>query len=236
MNIKESHTKFYDAYVEEQLKKGINHRHISIQELLIKKGLKRNDVVLEIGAGIGTVTGLIAKYIKQGKIVANDISPKSIEVAKQRLSKLNNIEYLVGDIINLEVNDIFDVIVLPDVLEHIPKEEHVQLFEKFHKILNKDGWIFIHIPNPFYLEHITQHQPQNLQELDQPLHLSHLSKVFDETKFYIQELNNYSIYVKENDYQYIVLRRKIDKNKFTSITLPKESLISRVKAKITGIR
>ncbi len=236
MNTKESHTKFYDAYVDEQLKKGINHRHISIQELLIKKGLKRNDVVLEIGAGIGTVTGLIAKIIKKGKVVTNDISPKSIEVAKNRLSKFDNIEYLVGDIINLEVNQNFDVIVLPDVLEHILLDEHIILFEKFHKILKKDGWIFIHIPNPFYLEYVTKNHPENLQELDQPLHIEHLVNVFNKTDFYIQELFNYSLYIKENDYQYIVLRKKEDKNKFTSVTLPKESLISRVSAKIRGVR
>jgi len=121
-------------------------------------------------------------------------------------------------------------------LEHIPKEEHLLLFEKLNKLLKKDGWIFIHIPNPFYLEHVIKNQPQNLQELDQPLHIEHLVNVFNNCGFYIQELNNYSLYVRENDYQYIVLNRKVDKNKFTSVALPKESLTSRLKAKLKGIR
>lgn len=236
MEQKESHKIFYDDFIEIQLKKGINHRHISIQTLLIEKGIKKTDNVLEIGCGIGTVTGLISKVVKKGKVTANDISPKSIEVAKKRLHKTKNISYIVGDIISLEIKEKFDVIVLPDVLEHIPMDEHIILFNKLNKLIKKTGWIFIHIPNPFYLDYLVKNTPEKLQELDQPLHLSHLSNVFENTGFFIQELNNYSIYIKENDYQYIILKSTVLKDTFVPISLKKESILTRVLNKIKGIR
>lgn len=219
---------YYDDYVNRQLKMGVNHRHYAINALLLKHGLKSHDNVLEIGAGIGTITGFIAQKVKHGSVTATDISGKSLEVAKKRLQKFSTISYLKGDVTDLDFNEKFDVIVLPDVLEHIPIAHHTDLFEKLYQILKENGWIFIHIPNPFYLDWVTKNQPELLQEIDQPLSLNHLVNVFDTTGFFVQHLDNYSVYVEENDYQALVLKKVDIKTTFTTLPIKNPSITKRI--------
>src|SRR5437016_5619241 len=122
-------SKFYDTYNTGQLKKlGVNIRHRTILKNLKKAGLLPRHNVLEIGCGIGTVTSLIAKYCKQGKIVSVDISPETITDAKNIWKDLRNVEFLVSDMSDFKYNMKFDFVVLPDVLEHIPVEQHKNLF------------------------------------------------------------------------------------------------------------
>jgi cyclopropane fatty-acyl-phospholipid synthase-like methyltransferase len=110
---------YYDEYVPRQTATGVNARHKSIARLLISFGLQPDHRVLEIGCGIGTVTGLVAEKLSAGgSLLATDLSPKSIEAAKRRLAGFGNVRLLAGDILSLDLNDIFDVVVLPDVIEH----------------------------------------------------------------------------------------------------------------------
>ncbi len=227
MEVKKSHEKYYDEYVERQMKMGVNHRHLSVEKLVLKQIKKKESNILEIGAGIGTVTGLLAESLKKSKIVVNDLSSKSIEAAKLRLSRFNNLTYLVGDIVNLEIKDRFDYVVLADVMEHIPKEEHTVLLRNIAEILNEDGEILIHIPNPHYLDWATINRPELLQELDQPLHTDEFAKSIYDAGLYIQSLNNYSIYVKENDYQFLVVKKSNDKKVFTSSGIKSQNIIQR---------
>ena len=98
----------------------MNERHRRIMDWLTKAGLGATSRVLEIGCGVGTQTELIAGVVTGGHVMANDISPKSVESARQRTAHLRNVDFLVGDIVELRVDGSFDFIVLPDVLEHIP--------------------------------------------------------------------------------------------------------------------
>lgn len=80
--------KFYNRYVTEQKKTGVNIRHRYIHKQVKKAGLNKYSNVLEIGCGIGTYTSLLCNVVTQGKIVAVDISDESIQVAKQNLKKI----------------------------------------------------------------------------------------------------------------------------------------------------
>ena len=51
----------YDKLTTQKIFKGVNKRHKSIDRLLLKNGAKSCIDVLEIGAGIGTFTSLVAK-------------------------------------------------------------------------------------------------------------------------------------------------------------------------------
>ena len=66
---------------------GVNLRHFMIMDHLIRFGLRKDSKVLEIGCGIGKLTGLLYKYIKRGKIVGMDISNESVEIARKRIPK-----------------------------------------------------------------------------------------------------------------------------------------------------
>ncbi len=207
--------KWYNEYVYLQKKVGVNARHRSIFKWLKKFGLKKNHNVLEIGCGIGTVTGLLAKYLLfPEQITATDISDESINAAKERLKKYEKINWVAGDFLSTEIAGMFDVIILPDVLEHIPIEQHNSLFAKLNTLLKSDGFVFIHIPFPNYLEWCKIHVPETLQIIDQPMHLNLIAENIYKNKFYIKHLETYCIWMKPADYQVIVLHKIITEEFF----------------------
>ena len=234
MNVKESHEKYYDEYIDRQVAMGLNHRHFSIMSNLKKHGLRKNHKVLEIGSGIGSVTGLIAKFLIKGSgsILANDLSGKSLEVAKKRLKNYGNIDYLKGDITNTTIQGKFDFIVLPDVLEHIPIEDHLVLMKKCCNLLSDNGKIFIHIPNPFYLRWSKNNTPHLSQELDQPLFTELIINNIVGADLFICYLEDYSIYIKENDYRILILMKSSEKVSFTSANKKPDGFLTKIKRKV----
>lgn len=73
----------------------------------------------------------------------NDISPRSVERARQRTKGDANVEFLVGDIVTLADEGTVDLIALPDVWEHIPKVQHDVLFKKLAEVLSPGGAIVV---------------------------------------------------------------------------------------------
>ncbi|MFW5879820.1 MAG: class I SAM-dependent methyltransferase [bacterium] len=199
---------YYDNYTSRQLRAGINKRHKSILNLLKENGLKKNHCVLEVGCGIGTVSGLIAKYLSKGKLTSIDLSPKSIEIAKKRLNSFKNINFIACDITIMNIEGQFDFIVLPDVLEHIPIEQHNKLFSKLNSVLKPEGAIYIHIPDPLYLDGVRLNRPEDLQIIDQSLNVEHIVSLAKENGFYITYLGSYSIWTKPIEYQHILMKKK----------------------------
>ncbi|HEY6162305.1 MAG TPA: class I SAM-dependent methyltransferase [Bacteroidia bacterium] len=200
-------SKFYDGYTDRQEKWGIHVRHRTILKLLKNCGLKPGSSILEVGCGIGTVTHLLGKYCRSGKIVAADISAKSIEVAKQKNRSFGNIEFVVSDMSDFSHKLKFDFIVLPDVLEHIPVEQHRNLFSRLKECTHENSVILINIPNPPYLRWVHKNRPDLLQIIDQPLDTCTLLNDVYENDFYLHSLNVYSLSIEEGDYQSIVLKR-----------------------------
>src|SRR5687767_6513941 len=88
---------FYDSYREKQKNIGVNIRHRTIFKKLKELGLKPDSKVLEVGCGIGTVSGLIIKHVTAGHFTGADISPESIEMANKLYGGKPNVEFLVND-------------------------------------------------------------------------------------------------------------------------------------------
>lgn len=206
---------FYDKFVEEQRQRGINDRIYSLYKRLLKQGLRSNSTVLELGCGIGVLTFLLSKKIVSGRIEAVDISPDSINFAKQKL-KQSNIQMVAGDIVQHQTSlKNIDFITLFDVLEHIPIERHSELFKNIAAVADEHTQILINIPNPDYIEYDMENQPELLQVIDQPLPLSVIFKNISQNDLVLVNLETYSIWV-ENDYQFFVIHKK---KKFTEIKL-----------------
>ena len=199
-------SRFYDQYSRKQQEVGINIRHRTIIKNAILNGLKREHNVLEIGCGIGTVTSLLAKYLRKGKLVSVDISPENIKIAKEFTKKYDNIDFSVSDMTDFNSSLLFDFVVLPDVLEHIPLAQHNQLFSIIRKHTHDNSVIYINIPNPYSLEYAREYTPELLQIIDQPLYTNILLDNIYKNGFYLHSLMTYSLSIKEGDYQAIVLK------------------------------
>ena len=196
---------FYDNY---QFKFKHNVRHYIVINKLMDSGLKQTDHVLEIGCGNGAVTKLIAEKVKNGTVTGLDISSESISAAKINLKNCVNAKFIASNVTDYVTEEKFDVVVLSDVLEHIPIEYHDALFKKINDLLNKDGFIFINIPDPAFLEWVAVHEPEKLQVIDQPLHSDELISMAYKNGFYLKELRSYSIYKEQYDSQSIVFIKR----------------------------
>jgi len=216
---------FYDDYVPRQVSVGINDRHRSILGLLVRFGLRPHHHVLEIGSGVGTVTELIADALDSaGSVTGIDISPKSIEIARRRLGNRGNVTLISGNILEVEVTDRFDVVVLPDVIEHIPLELHEQLFGRIAGWLRDDGFALLHYPNPHHLQWVHEHRPHLLQIVDQPIHADVLLANACPHGLYLDHYERYSIWVREGDYVFAVLRSLEGIGEFHDLPEPRPSL------------
>lgn len=199
---------YYDNYAGQQVKTGVNIRHRTIANFLIKAGLKPHHTVLEIGCGVGTLTSLIAPYVRRGSMLAVDISAESVEIARKKLSGFNHLKFQVSDMSDFTTELSFDFVILPDVLEHIPVEQHANLFKRLDACTKPDSTVFIHIPSPHYQDYIGMYKPELQQIIDQSLYPEQWVPAIAGGNFYIHSLITYGLGVEEGDYQRIILKKK----------------------------
>lgn len=202
-----SSIEFYDNFISYQINSGINDRIHSLYKRFCRNGIKRNLNILEIGCGIGVLTYLLTRKLKNFKIEAIDISPQSIEYAKKHLSK-ENILFTSGDILEYEPhNPLFDRVLMFDVLEHIPIDKHLILFKKICCWMSNDCELLINIPNPYYILYDQKNNPQVLQEIDQPLFVEDLVSTISNASLDIISFETHSIWAR-NDYLFLNVRKR----------------------------
>ncbi|MDO8663215.1 MAG: 16S rRNA (adenine(1518)-N(6)/adenine(1519)-N(6))-dimethyltransferase RsmA, partial [Candidatus Wildermuthbacteria bacterium] len=81
-------------------------QHFLIAQAVLRKvieaaDLRPDDIVLEIGPGIGTLTQELAQRVK--RVIAIEKDPKMIDILKETLKDFKNIEVAQGDIRNLKL-------------------------------------------------------------------------------------------------------------------------------------
>ncbi|NJK93827.1 MAG: methyltransferase domain-containing protein [Bacteroidales bacterium] len=164
--------------------------------------------ILEIGCGIGVLTWLLSKKITQGYIEAVDFSQKSVDYATTN-NRQPNVMFTCSDILQYEPQQTpFGYILAFDVLEHIPTEQHAALFEKINRWMHPGSKFFINLPNPGYILYDRINNPDELQEIDQPVYFHSLAENLRKHDLHITSMETYSIWVK-NDYQFYIVEKNI---------------------------
>jgi trans-aconitate 2-methyltransferase len=227
---KEQVEQFYNTYKEQQKRIGVNIRHRTILKNLKTAGLKPDSKVLEVGCGIGTVSGLIIKKIPGGKFVGVDISAESISMASQIHQSSSNAEFLVSDMSDFSHSLKFDFIVLPDVLEHIPVEQHHNLFRVLASVSTENAVALINIPEPNCLNWCRVKHPEKLQIIDQSLSMQDLLNNSYPHGWKLFSMNSYSLQYTKPDYTSIVLKKNMDVQNYerkSKLNLALENFISK---------
>ena len=76
--------------------------------------------VLDVGCGPGTITADIGRRVAPGRVLGIDASAAVIEEARRDFGGGPNVEFSVGDLYALEVDDhAFDVVHAHQVLQHL---------------------------------------------------------------------------------------------------------------------
>lgn len=201
---------YYNKIWSEKINNQQNNRHRYIYKKLRELGLQKNSKVLEVGAGSGLCSQLIFNYLgESGYFLGVDISDESIENLNKRFRKAN-IEFQVNDMMSFTSKIAFDFIVFPDVLEHIPIEQHNHIFISLRENVHASSIILINNPHPEVLAWYQKNNQDQLQIIDVPLYPSHFMELAKIIDFEVFEIIPYQLYHKIDDYQWIVMRKKID--------------------------
>jgi SAM-dependent methyltransferase len=224
METREEIGNWYDGFAGQQEKTSVNLRHYRIMGFLSSAGLTRRSRVLEIGCGIGTLTGLLAKFLRKGEVLAVDISPRSVEIARKRLANAHNVMFTVSDMTDFDHPGLFDFIVFPDVLEHIPEDRHRSIFRMMADHMHDNSVILIHIPHPRAIDYLRKNSPDRLQIIDQAVEADSLLCNAAASGLVLVNYISYPLFDRENDYAVITLRKK---NGIILSPLPKRTIIAR---------
>ena len=104
----------------------------------------RDKTVLEIGCGSGPGTKLVLKYFSPARIVATDLDPRQINLAKTRI-KDTRVEFEAADATNLRFEDgFFDTVFDYGAIHHIPAPEWKKCLEEICRVLKRRGKVFIY--------------------------------------------------------------------------------------------
>ncbi len=121
-------------------------RHLIIRQLNIKK----NDTVLELGSGCGSITRYLAEI---GAIVTSvEGTEARASVNGKRCKDFPNVEIYVDDINTFEIEKKFDWVLMIGVLEYSPKyskyvNPSMEYLETVQKYLKEDGKFILAIEN-----------------------------------------------------------------------------------------
>lgn len=100
---------------------------------------RRCENALEIGCGTGEFTRLLAARAR--RVVAVDLSPQMIRLARQQSTAYSNIEYVQGDALSLSLPaESYDCIVSLATLHHLEQE---RALSKMKEMLKPDGVLII---------------------------------------------------------------------------------------------
>lgn len=92
-----------------RLKKGLGQHFLtddaSLSRIVEAAGLDKDDLVLEIGTGIGTLTKELCK--RSGLVISNEYDKKLLPAANEYLKENKNLEIVMGDFLKLDLDDLF---------------------------------------------------------------------------------------------------------------------------------
>ncbi len=123
--------------------------------------------LLDIGCGTGAF--LIAAKNKGWKVTGletNALARKNLQKKDDKISVFTEIDSLMSD------NQLFDVITLWHVLEHIP--DYKDYLHKIHQLLKPGGYVIIAVPN--FKSYDAKHYGYFWAAYDVPRHLWHFSQ------------------------------------------------------------
>lgn len=75
--------------------------------------------ILDAGCGTGGATIALARQFPDSKVTGIDISPQSLEIAKEKSRDISNIEFHSANLLDFDLGEKFDVVLSMGVLHHL---------------------------------------------------------------------------------------------------------------------
>lgn len=119
--------------------------------------IKKNETVLEIGAGCGAISGVLCE--KAGHVTGIELSKKRSLINAYRNRNCKNLEIIVGNFEDIQISEKYDYVTLIGVLEY--SGVYIHSLTPYHEMLRKaksylkaNGKILIAIENKMGLKYL----------------------------------------------------------------------------------
>lgn len=149
-----------DDYYDEILKKSnwiiIYHLLKQRENIVEPMDISKNDEVLEIGAGMGAITGALAR--KGKKVDCIDLSKRRSMINAYRNKEYSNIEIFVGNFEDIKIEKKYNVVVLIGVLEYAQhyissETPYDDFINRIAQCLKTNGKLYLAIENKLGLKY-----------------------------------------------------------------------------------
>ena len=114
---------------------------------------KENAKILEIGANLGEITGLLCE--NASKVVAIENSKMKIEFMAKRYADKENLDIIAGCIENIKLDEKFDYVTLIGTLER-KNVDYKKIITIAKEFLNDDGKIFLAFDNKLGIKYFSK--------------------------------------------------------------------------------
>jgi tRNA (cmo5U34)-methyltransferase len=95
--------------------------------------------VLDLGAGTGIYSGFVIERYPDAKLTLADFSEEMIALAKERFDGRADVDFVVGDYIELDFAARFDIVISALSIHHLNGEDKKALYRKICCLLAPDG-------------------------------------------------------------------------------------------------
>jgi 16S rRNA (adenine1518-N6/adenine1519-N6)-dimethyltransferase len=72
----------------------------AINKIVSLADIRKDDVIVEIGAGVGLMTEAIAK--RAGKVIALDVDPRMVGILKERMASYHHVDVVLADVLEYD--------------------------------------------------------------------------------------------------------------------------------------
>jgi 2-polyprenyl-3-methyl-5-hydroxy-6-metoxy-1,4-benzoquinol methylase len=135
MNTSALHRNLYDELAEEYERRADSLLPVTEDAMdYFSSHIKPGGLILDIGCGVGIAMNVLAR--KGFQVVGMEISPKMAEFAKRRNP---GARVMVGDFMETEFDETFDVILAFAFIHLFPKAEVPAVFDKMKSVLHPGG-------------------------------------------------------------------------------------------------
>lgn len=230
--IEQNKCEYYDDLLQDEKQFGVWYQLSELRTgMLSWYPFKKSDVVLEIGAGFGGLTGLLCD--RCGQVVATERADFRAKAMVSRWEKKENLSVYAGEWSEMDFGQKFDYVILTGLLERIGRGSsdlnvYAKYLEQVSAVLKEDGKILFSVENRYGLKYFCG-APE-----------PHTNRAFDGLNQFRQGTGGYSFSKKEledilaktelkhHKFYYLLPDYKLPQLVYTDAYLPEKNLDERL--------